>query len=343
MESSSVSRARSIARGGRLSRPMVSKSARPRLAAGSTIDLMKTHILVGTVGGLWSLEGRTSPSPAAHDGRTVTALAREGERTWAIVDGKTLWVDDGAWKTVASVEGPEATCLVPTATGLLIGTEEAHLRRLEGDRLIPVESFDTAESRESWYTPWGDPADVRSIAAGPAPDGPLYINVHVGGVVRSRDGGRSWTPTLDIEVDVHQVIAHPERPELVLVAAYDGFGISRDGGASWDWATAGMHAHYCRALTLADDVVLISASTGPGGKRPALYRRPLDGRTDFERCRKGLPTWFDDNIDTACLAAAGPVVVAGTEDGHVFESLDAGESWAVVAEGLPAVRCILVA
>ena len=304
---------------------------------------MKTSILVGTVGGLWSLEGRAPGSPAAHDGRTVTALAREGERTWAIVDGKTLWVAAGGWTTAASVEGPAATCLATTAGGLMIGTEEAHLQRFDGHQLVPVESFETVESRDSWYTPWGDPADVRSIAASPAPDGPLYVNVHVGGVVRSRDGGRSWTPTLDIEVDVHQVIVHPEQPDLVLVAAYDGFGISRDGGVSWEFVTAGMHAHYCRAVALAEDVVVISASTGPGGKRPALYRRPLEGRGDFERCRKGLPTWFEDNIDTACLAAAGPVVVAGTEDGHVFESVDAGESWELIAEGLPAVRSILVA
>jgi len=319
------------------------KSARPRFTVGSTIEIMKTHILVGTVGGLWSLEEGRSPSPVAHDAHTVTALARDGERTWAIVDGKTLWVHDGGWRTVASVDGPEATCLAPTATGLILGTEKAHLRHLDGDRLVPLESFETVEDRKSWYTPWGDPADVRSIAATSAPGSPIYVNVHVGGVVRSLDGGRSWTPTLDIEVDVHQVIAHPDRPELVLVAAYDGFGISRDAGASWEFVTAGMHAHYCRAVAIADEVVLISASTGPGGKRPALYRRALDGEREFERCREGLPTWFDDNIDTGCLAAAGPVVVAGTEDGHVFRSLDAGKTWEMIAEGLPAVRCILVA
>src|SRR5262245_35078335 len=197
------------------------KSARPRFAVGSTIEIMKTPILVGTVGGLWSLEEGRSPSPVAHDAHTVTALAREGERTWAIVDGTTLWASDDGGRTVASVAGPAATCLAPTATGLLIGTEESHLRRLEGDRLVSVASFEAVEGRESWYTPWGDPADVRSVAAA-APGSPIYVNVHVGGVVRSPDGGRSWKPTLDIEVDVHQVIAHPDRLEVVLVAAYDG-------------------------------------------------------------------------------------------------------------------------
>jgi hypothetical protein len=309
---------------------------------------MKTPILVGTVGGLWYLDDGGRSSPEAHAGRTVTALAPDGTRTWAIVDGKTLSVSesDPDWTSIASIDGPPATCLAPTAAGLLIGSEEAHLWCLDGDRLTAVESFDTVEGRDAWYTPWGDPADVRSIAADREQGGAgsaIYVNVHVGGVVRSTDGGRSWMPTVDIESDVHQVIVHPTRPGLVLVAAYEGLGLSHDGGKSWEFLTAGMHAHYCRAVAIARDVIVVSASTGPGGKRSALYRRPVDSRDDFERCRKGLPNWFDDNIDTACLAAAGPVVVAGTEDGRVFRSVDAGESWELTAEGLPAVRCVLIA
>src|SRR5262245_38209106 len=32
------------------------------------------------------------------------------------------------------------------------------------DSLEPVESFETVDGRETWYTPWSGPADVRSIA-----------------------------------------------------------------------------------------------------------------------------------------------------------------------------------
>jgi hypothetical protein len=307
---------------------------------------MNTHMLVGTVGGLWDLDDRGHSSSEAHAGRTITALAREGDRTWAIVDGKTLAVSEGdrGWTTLVSIEGPPATCLAPTGAGLIIGTEEAHLWRLDGDRPIAIDSFERVDNRDAWYTPWGDPADVRSIAAEPAAHGgAIYVNVHVGGVVRSRDGGRSWAPTVDIESDVHQVIVHPDRPGLVLAAAYEGLGLSRDGGESWQFLTAGMHAHYCRAVAAAGDVIVVSASTGPRGKRASLYRMSLDSVAQLERCRKGLPTWFDDNIDTACLAAAGPLVVAGTEDGRVFRSVDAGESWELIAEGLPAVRCVVMA
>lgn len=303
---------------------------------------MERRILVGTEGGMREFGLGERPAREAFVGRAVTALARDTGHTWALIDGREVWSEDGErWHKRASVEGPAATCLAPDAGGLLVGTEAAHLLRLKDERLELVESFEKVDGRETWHTPWGDPADVRSLAVDPA-EGTIYVNVHVGGVVRSRDGGRTWTPTLDIEVDVHQVIVHPARPKTVLVAAFDGFGLSRDGGDSWNFVIAGLHAHYARAVAIADATVLLTASTGPGGRRSALYRKSLDGPDEFERCRQGLPEWFSDNIDTTCLATAGSLVVFGTEDGRLYRSPDGGATWELAAKGLPAVRAVLV-
>src|SRR6267142_305336 len=263
---------------------------------------MTSRIRIGTREGLWELDGDRVSSVEAFAGKSLTALAVDGARAWAIVDGRTLWEGvDSAWKRRAIIEGHAATCLAAEAGGLLIGTEEAHVLRLTGA---------------------------------------IYVNVHVGGVVRSRDGGRTWTPTVDIESDVHQVLAHPSRAEVVLAAAADGFGVSRDGGASWRFITEGMHAHYLRAVAADDDTVLVSASTGPGGRRAALYRARLAGDAAFERCGDGLPTWFGDNVDTGCLAASAGLIACGTEDGRVFQSLDGGQRWDVAAKGLPPVTCV---
>jgi len=300
---------------------------------------MDVPILVGTEGGLWQLGDGTPEPVEVFAAREVTALARDGARTWALVDGRTLWAkrEGGPWREQASIEGPAATCLAASPGGMLVGTEHARLLRLARGKLSRVESFERVDGRDEWYTPWGDPAAVRSIAL--AANGAIHVNVHVGGVARSRDGRRSWAPTVDVEADVHQVLAHPTQPNVVLAAAYEGFGISRDGGDSWQFVTDGMHAHYSRAVAVSDDTVVVSASTGPGGRRSALYRKPLDGDTPFERCHDRLP-WFDDNIDTACLQATGPLVVFGTEDGRVFRSPDSGKAWQLVTKGLPAVRCI---
>jgi hypothetical protein len=303
---------------------------------------MSSSILVGTGGGLWQLAGDAAAPVEALAGRAVTALALEGPRRWAVVDGGALWEGgDGAWTARASIEGPPATCVALTSDGPLIGTEQAHLWRWTAGRLARIESFEVVEGRQAWYTPWGDPADVRSLA--PAADGTLHVNVHVGGVARSRDRGASWTPTVDIETDVHQVLAHPTRPEVVLLAAAEGFGVSRDGGDTWQFTTAGLHAHYLRAVTVAGEHVLVSASAGFHGRRSAIYRRRLEGGTRFERCEAGLPRWFDDNIDTGCLAAAGPLVVFGTSDGRLFRSHDTGEHWDLVLKGLPPIACVVMA
>src|SRR5439155_872931 len=77
-----------------------------------------------------------------------------------------------------------------------------------------------------------------------------------------------------------------------------------------------------------------------GGRRAAVYRKALASNAPFEKCHDGLPEWFGDNVDTACLAARGALVVFGTEDGRVFRSTDGGQRWTLVAENLPAVRSV---
>src|SRR5947207_11671595 len=117
---------------------------------------MDARILVGTESGLWQLRGDALEPVDQFTARTVTALARSGQETWAIVDGRALWHSAGGqWNPRASLDDRPATCLAAAPNGLLIGTAQAHLLRFLGDTLEPVESFDTVEGREEWHTPWG--------------------------------------------------------------------------------------------------------------------------------------------------------------------------------------------
>jgi hypothetical protein len=54
----------------------------------------------------------------------------------------------------------------------------------------------------------------------------------------------------------------------------------------------------------------------------------LDGAGGFTRCDNGLPEWFDDNIDTFCLAADAVNCALGTRDGApaLLRSSD-GSTW----------------
>jgi photosystem II stability/assembly factor-like uncharacterized protein len=300
-------------------------------------------ILVGTEDGIHTAgDGR---APARLPGRAVEAMAAAAAGDlWALADGRELWQydGDGEGRAAASSPGPPLRCLAVAGGTVLAGTAEAHLLRLNAGELRPVEPFDRVEGRDGWYTPWGGPPDVRSVAVGA--DGALWVNVHVGGIPTSPDGGRTWRPTIEVDADVHQVLAHPDDPGRVLAASARGLADSADAGGTWTYLTEGMHARYCRAVALAGDTVVVSCSTGPGGGRATLYRRPLDAPagTPFERCREGLPEWFPANIDTACLDASGPAVAFGTGAGEVFASADAGVTWERVAGGLPPVRCLLL-
>jgi hypothetical protein len=260
----------------------------------------------------------------------------------AIIDGREVWQSDrnGEWTRITSVEASKALCLFPTAHSLFVGASEAHLFSLRDHALEPVPSLDTVPGREDWYTPWGGPPDIRSIAADPS--GTVYVNVHVGGIVRSADGGESWQPTIDIDADVHQVLYDADS-SLLLAASAVGLAISTNRGGSWRFHTEGLHGTYLRAVAVAGDVILVTASTGPSTRRSAVYRTSAHDRESFERCRRGLPEWFSDNINTFCLSAANSRVAFGTSDGQVFSSSDQGQSWNVVAERLPRVLCIAVA
>ena len=300
---------------------------------------MRQKVLIGTADGLHELgDGRRQ----LLGGREVTSLARRQPGWWAVVDEVEVWRSgsEGEWEHVASLDGLRANCILPMAKEVYVGTSEARLFALGDGKLEPVESFDGVAGRESWHTPWGGPPDVRSMAADPS--GNLYVNVHVGGVARSRVGNGAWEPTIELDADIHQVLFDPGSG-LLLAASAKGLADSGDEGASWVFDTEGLHGGYLRAVAVAGGSVLVSASTGPFTERAALYRKPLDGGETFGRCQNGLPEWFSDNIDTYCLAASGPTVAFGTSEGEAYLSLDEGESWNVLAEDLPPVRCVAVA
>jgi hypothetical protein len=281
-------------------------------------------------------EGR--PQAVDHAGRSVTALGRARDEFWAIVDASELWHSAGAdWSHVTDLDGLRATCVAGIGADVFVGSSEARLFRLTGEALEPVVAFDTAEGRETWYTPWGGPPDTRSIANW---DNDVYVNVHVGGILRTDDSGETWTPTIDVDADVHHVTT---AEGMVLAACAGGLASSSDRGATWTYRTDGLEARYSRAVAVCGEAVLVSASIGPRGGRAAVYRGNLTGGS-LERCRAGLPERFQDNIDTYCMDALpdGSLAAFGTSDGRAYGSTDLGATWDELASGLQPVQRVLV-
>ena len=273
----------------------------------------------------------TRDGVAGLEGRDVGALAVDDGTVWAVVEGQEVWRRDGDWSLAASWEGPMMTCLAASDDGVIVGTTEAHLLRLDGQTLAIDESFDRLPERASWYTPWGGPASTRSIARD---DEAVLVNVHVGGIARSEAGG-PWRALVDIHVDVHQIAAAPDGSLLAATGAA-GFGRSIDDGATWRWDSDGLHGSYCRAVAVAGDQVLLTASTGPGGSQGAVYRRPLGKEGTWQR----VTDFAKGNIDTYWLAAAGDTAVYVSHDGALFMTADAGSTWDHVSDFTAAPRAV---
>ncbi len=181
------------------------------------------------------------------EGHRVEALARGPDTTWlAVVDRRGVWRHgaDSRWVPLATAD-TDLTALVTAGTTVYAGTADARMLRLsDAGEIVPLTGFDAVPGRDQWHAV-GIPLQVRSMAA-TCDGGALLVNVHVGGIPRSVDGGSAWLPTIDVDDDVHQVLAHPSRPEIVVAAASVGLCRSADGGATWNSTTDGMELSYAR-------------------------------------------------------------------------------------------------
>ena len=305
---------------------------------------MTPSILVATWdSGLFCVTGRTVYQELAD--RSVRSLvADEQGRTLAIVGGQSLRrrSSDGEWTEIAKGEF-ELSCCVPIGDVVFMGTDDARILRVgpDGEHHC-LTGFDAVEGRDKWYAgtavvdgkPMGPPLGVRSMAA--TCDGTVLLaNVHVGGVPRSTDAGLTWRPTIDIDSDVHQVCAHPSRPDIVIAAAAKGLCISRDAGATWSIEQRGLHAHHCSAVAFGRNDIFVSASADPFAPQGAVYRRPIDGNGPLQPLGGGMPEWTDGGADTGCIATRDCAVAVIDRSGCLYVSHDDGASWSSPFDRLP--------
>jgi len=293
-------------------------------------------ILVATWdNGLFSVTGKMVHQELAE--QSVRSLAADGHgRVLAIVDRHSLRrrSSDGEWTEIAKSEF-ELSCCVPVGDVVFVGTDDARILRVDPDGAQQcLTGFDAVAGRDKWYAGaamidgklMGPPLGIRSMTA--TCDGAVLLaNVHVGGVPRSTDSGLTWRPTIDIDSDVHQVCAHPARPDIVIAAAAAGLCMSRDAGTTWTIERQGLHAHYCSAVAFGRNDIFVAASTDHFAAQGAVYRRSIDGNDPLQPFGGGLPTWIDGIADTDCIAARNSTVAVIDRSGRLYVSHDDGATW----------------
>jgi len=303
-----------------------------------------SSILVATWGdGLFSVTGKKVRQEIA--GQSVRSLVADGDgRVLAIVGGHSLYRRscDGEWTELARSEF-DLSCCVPIGNVVFVGTDDAHILRVGPDGAQQrLTGFDAVAGRDKWYAGSaiidgkrvGPPLGIRSMTA--TCDGAVLLaNVHVGGIPRSTDSGLAWQPTIDIDSDVHQVCAHPTRPDIVIAASAVGLCVSRDAGATWTIEQQGLHALHCSAVAFGRNDIFVSASTDPFAAQGAVYRRPIDGKGPLQRLGGGMPQWTEGKADTDCIATRDSMAAVIDRSGRLYVSHDDGASWAYPWDRLP--------
>jgi hypothetical protein len=299
-------------------------------------------VLVTTVDGyhIFTSSGKHLTSLEGH--RVEAFTPGTGGAWLAIVDRREVWQHgtDGSWTPLAKAD-VDLTAVAATGSSVFAGTLDARVLRVvpESGAIEALDGFDAAPGRDSWHAV-GVPLQVRSMSA--TVDGALLVNVHVGGIPRSIDGGTTWQPTLAVDDDVHQVLAHPTRAEIAVAAASAGLCRSTDGGATWHSTTDGMEMSYARGVAIVGDDVVVSVSDGPWTERSAVYRASVDGGP-VEKVTGGLPEHLSGNIDTRCIASDGTKIALADGQGDVWQSTQGCDGFARVAESIGGVTGVAIA
>jgi len=269
-------------------------------------------------------------------GHEVSGFAPEaGGTCLAIVDSREIWRRSltGLWSRVAVAEIALQSVVSVGGTIFAGGMDEAALVRFlpngTGERL---DGFDETPGRGDWRA-GGPPLGVRSLAA--TMDGAAILAaVHVGGIPRSGDGGASWTPTIPILWDVHEVRGHPTLPNLAAAATAVGLCVSEDGGQNWRVFSEGPETPNSLAVAVLEREVLFSIQDGPFASRSQIWRWRIGGQA-IEQVRDGLPEWLDGKVDTGWIAAGAGRAAVLDRGGNLWLSAEGSAGWRRIETGVP--------
>ena len=271
--------------------------------------------------------------------------------TLASVDGNSLYrrEADGCWNLLAHHDQTISTTFT-NGEDIFVGTDNACVFILKQDQTLKqIDTFKSIEGRDQWFAgtaivdgkELGPPLGVRSLHG--ASHGLLFANIHVGGIPRSTDGGATWAPTIDVNLDAHEVLVDSTNSSLVVAATAEGLCMSHDGGDTWSVHTQGLHSAYCSAVAISGQTLFVAASESHFSPEGALYKRSINpGVETLEKVTGGLPNWLNGIADTSCIAAKHNQMAVVSAMGSVYVSSSSGQKWVELEETVPRVSSVLI-
>jgi len=277
---------------------------------------------------------RAAGLPDAH----VTALtldpAREGV-VWAGAAPSAVWC--GRWRRESALTSQERGTPRgggPPGRGGDRGAGET--AAVTWDRMDGI--LDLPSSDDWSFPPRPETHHVRWIACHPTEPGRLWAAIEAGALIWTEDGGATRNDRVQGSPhDTHELAIHRERPDVLRIAAGDGYFESDDGGRSWRSPMDGLDVGYLRSVAVApDDPDVVTASAASKARSAyasfradgRLYRRTGDG--PWERILSGWPEEPETIAPLLLADPAGGRLLAADERG-VHASSDGGGSWEALA------------
>jgi photosystem II stability/assembly factor-like uncharacterized protein len=265
------------------------------------------------------------------------------------LDGGETWQrrDSGLAETdVYSLEAAE----IDGRVRLFCGTEPARLFFSDdlGETWAEMPELRSVPTVDSWSFP-GPPhvAHAKHITFDPRDPQTMYVSIEVGGLLRSRDGGKTFEDVPGMYEDVHRLVINPADPRRMYVPGGNGLYLSQDEGQSWQHVLTREHevGGYPDQLVLhpqdPDLMFIAAAQDSPGAWRTTRFAgarisRSHDGGRTWQVLGGGLPDRMQGNVEAMSLHARpeGCSLFAATTAGEVFVSEDSGDSWTLAVTDL---------
>jgi photosystem II stability/assembly factor-like uncharacterized protein len=269
--------------------------------------------------------------------------SEDGGKTWSARDNGLTDVTDIYCFAVNQVNGK---------TRVFVGTEPAHLFYSDDlGRSWSEHKAMRAVDMSKWVFP-GPPfvAHVKNIAFHPRDPNTMFVSIEQGGLLKTTDGGKSFSYLHGVHDDVHRAVVDPANPDHIFVPGGNGTYVTRDGGKNWEHRMTTQHEtggypDFMIAHPRKKDLVFIAAAEQePGQWMKTKFARSRiskssDGGRSWTVLKNGLPERLKSAFEAMSLEDRGDSfgLYAATTSGEVFASEDGGATWAEIANGLPAV------